>query len=380
MSLSTPQAARRSLSRLCLALLMLLLAACSENDRPLESPVTLQGDIFGTFYQVSVADPLTQGEAVALEEGFVAELDAIDASMSTWKEDSELSRFNRSAIGEWQTLTPPLIEVLDISQRVFDASDGTFDVTVGKLVNLWSFGPEARPEEVPDDSLIAERLETVGMDHLELDPEGRRARRLEDVRVDLSGVAKGYATDRVAAYLAEQGLEHYLVNLGGEIEVRGYRDGESAAWRIGVEVPADGQPKAEQILPLENISVATSGDYRNYFEQDDRRYSHTIDPRDGRPIQHRMASVTIVHDSNAEADAWATAMSVLGEREGLKVAAREGVAVLMLVREDEHWQPLASPAFAERFGNELITEMGARIVTGSETPGKIPTGDNDASQ
>lgn len=349
--------------RLVIALLsMLALAACSESERPLESPVTLQGEIFGTFYQVTVADPLTQGEALDLEKGIVAELDAIDASMSTWKEDSELSRFNRSPIGEWQTLSAPLIEVLDISQRVFEASNGAFDVTVGRLVNLWSFGPEARPREVPDPALIEERLAAVGMQHLELDSAGLRARRLEDIQIDLSGVAKGYATDRVAAYLARQGLEHYLVNLGGEIEVRGYRDGESAPWRIGVEVPASGQSGVEQVLPLENVSVATSGDYRNYFEQDDRRYSHTIDPRDGRPIRHRMASVTIVHDSNAEADAWATAMSVLGEREGLEVAAREGIAVLMLVREDERWQPLASPAFAEYFGSELMREMGARIV------------------
>lgn len=355
-------------------LLLLFLAACSEKDRPLESPVTLQGDIFGTYYQVTVADPLTQGQAQALEKGFMAELDAIDASMSTWKEDSELSRFNRSPVGEWQTLSAPLIEVMGISQRVFDASNGAFDITVGKLVNLWSFGPEARPKEVPDESLIAERLAAVGMQHLELDTEELRARRLQDIQVDLSGVAKGYATDQVANYLAEQGYGNYLVNLGGEIEVRGYRDAESERWRIGVEVPADGQPTAEQILPLENISVATSGDYRNYFEQDDQRYSHTIDPRDGRPIDHRMASVTIAHDSNAEADAWATAMSVLGEGEGLSVAAREGVAVLMLVREDERWQPLASPAFAERFGDELMSDMGARIVEEVvlETPASDP--------
>lgn len=353
---------------------LLLMAACSEKDRPLESPVTLQGDIFGTYYQVTVADPLTQGQAMALEKGFVAELDAIDASMSTWKEDSELSQFNRSPVGEWQELSAPLMDVMDISQRVFDASEGSFDVTIGGLVNLWSFGPEARPKEVPTQAMIDERLTTVGMQHLELDSEGLRARRLQDVQVDLSGVAKGYATDQVAHYLAEQGYDNYLVNLGGEIEVRGYRDADSTRWRIGIEVPADGQPTAEQILPLDDISVATSGDYRNYFEQDDQRYSHTIDPRDGRPINHRMASVTIVHDSNAEADAWATAMSVLGEREGLRVALREDIPVLMLVREDDHWQPLASPAFAERFGQKLMNEMGAQIVeeTLLETPASDP--------
>ncbi|WP_051233863.1 FAD:protein FMN transferase [Halomonas halocynthiae] len=357
------QALRVALFRLPVVLLLLFfLVACSENDRPLESPVTLQGDIFGTYYQVTVADALTQGQAKELEKGFVAELDAIDASMSTWKEDSELSRFNRVPVGEWQTLSAPLMEVMDISQRVSDASHGAFDVTVGKLVNLWSFGPEARPKKVPSNALIAERLDAVGMQHLELDNSELKARRLKDIQVDLSGVAKGYATDRVAAYLSEQGYEHYLVNLGGEIKVRGYRDAESEHWRIGVEVPVNGQPTAEQILPLENISVATSGDYRNYFEQNGQRYSHTIDPRDGQPIHHRMASVTIVHDANAEADAWATAMSVLGEREGLEAAIRENIAVLMLVREDGHWQSLVSPAFAEYFGEALINDMNARIV------------------
>lgn len=163
--------------------------------------------------------------------------------------------------------------------------------------------------------------------------------------MDLSGVAKGYATDRVAAYLASQGLDNYLVNIGGELEVAGHRDGEAEPWRIGVEIPRDGRPRAKYVLPLEDTSVATSGDYRNYFEEDGRRYSHTIDPRTGRPIRHRMASVTVVDDSNARADAWATAMSVLGEDEGMALAVEHDLAVMMLVRNaaDDDWISLGEP-------------------------------------
>ncbi|MDR5866522.1 FAD:protein FMN transferase [Halomonas koreensis] len=341
-------------------LLVALLAGCSE--RTLEPPVTLEGDIFGTFYQVTIAEPITAERRDALEEGILAELESVDASMSTYRDDAELVAFNHAPVGEWQRLSAPLVEVLAIARSVAEASDGAFDVTVGGLVNLWSFGPEARPREVPEDALIEARLAEVGMDTLELDVEARRARRLKDVFVDLSGVAKGHATDRVADYLAEQGLEHYLVNLGGELEVAGFRDGEAEPWRVGVEIPRDGRPQAKYVLPLEATSVATSGDYRNYFEADGRRYSHTIDPRTGRPIRHRLASVTVVDPSNARADAWATALSVLGEREGMAAAREQGLAVLMLVRRGDGWQSLASPAFAARFGRDTLAEMGVEVV------------------
>lgn len=217
---------------------------------------------------------------------------------------------------------------------------------------------------MPDDAALAERLAEVGPDSLEVEAEARQARRLRDVFVDLSGVAKGHATDRVAAYLDRQGLEHYLVNLGGEIKVSGYRDAESTPWRIGIEVPRDGQPEARHVLALERIAVATSGDYRNYFEADGQRYSHTLDPRTGRPITHRLASATVVHPSDAWADAWATALLVLGEDDGMALARERGLAVLMLVREGEGWTSLASPAFAERFGREAMDDLGVTVVDG----------------
>lgn len=349
---------------LWLLLLVLVMAGCSERDRPLDSPVALEGETFGTFYQVTIADPLTQGEANALEEGIKAELEAVDAAMSTWREDSELMAFNEAPLGEWQPLSDALIEVLAIGQSVAEASDGAFDMTIGGLVNLWSFGPEARPREVPDEATLAARLAEIGPDSLEVDEQALQARRLRDVFVDLSGVAKGHATDRVAAYLTRQELDHFLVNLGGEVRVRGHRDAESEPWRIGVEIPRDGPQAARHVLPLEDIAVATSGDYRNYFEHDGQRYSHTLDPRTGRPIDHRLASVTVVHPADAWADAWATALLVLGEEAGMALAREHSLAVLMLVRQGEGWTSLTSPAFVDHFGRQVVDGLGVTVVDG----------------
>ncbi|WP_104203113.1 FAD:protein FMN transferase [Billgrantia saliphila] len=345
------------IAMLCLG----LFAGCSESERPLDSPVRLEGDIFGSFYQVTIADPLTQGRAQELEAGLLEVLEQVDVAMSVYRDDSELMAFNQAPIGEWQPLSNELIEVLAISQAVAEASGGAFDVTVGGLVNLWSFGSEARPREIPDDETLRQRLAQVGPDSIEIDVDELQARRVRDVFVNLGGVAKGHATDRVAAYLDAQAIEHYLVNLGGDLIVRGFRDGERQSWRIGIEAPLDDRQEATHIVPLHDISVATSGDYRNYFEEDGKRYSHTIDPRTGRPIEHRVASVTVAHPSNAWADAWATAMMVLGEEEGLALARGQDLRVLMLVREDNGWNSMASPAFVEYFGESLAEEMELEV-------------------
>lgn len=360
--------------RLWLFLLITLLVGCSERDRPLESPVTLDGEIFGTFYQVTIADPLTRREADELEAGLLAELEAVDTAMSTWREDSELMAFNEAPLGEWQPLSDALIEVLAIGQAVAEASDGAFDMTIGDLVNLWSFGPEARPREVPDDAILAERLGEIGPDSLEVDQQALQARRLRDVFVDLSGVAKGHATDRMAAYLTRHEIEHYLVNLGGEVKVAGHRDAESEPWRIGIETPRDGPQQAQHVLPLEDIAVATSGDYRNYFEHDGKRYSHTLDPRTGRPIDHRLASVTVIHRSDAWADAWATALMVLGEEEGMALALERSLPVLMLVRQEEGWTSRASPAFVDHFGSDIVDQLDLSVVDEAATDMAVDVG------
>ncbi len=351
---------RRALTVMGLLMgLVISVAGCSESDRPLEPPVRFEGNIFGTFYQVTIMDPLTQGESLELEAGFKAELESVDQAMSTYRDDSELIAFNEAPLEEWQPLSNELIEVLAISQSVAEASHGAFDITVGDLVNLWSFGPGARPEEVPADDILAERLAQVGFDAVEVDTQNMQARRTRDVFVDLSGVAKGHATDRVAAYLNQQGIEHYLVNLGGDLIARGVRDeDEQTPWRIGIEVPEDGQQRAQHIIPLDSMSVATSGDYRNYFEVNGQRFSHTIDPRTGRPVTHQLASVSVFHPSNAWADAWATALLVVGEQEAMQLAVENNLKVLLLVRDGEQWRSIASPEFGNYFGETLVDELG----------------------
>ncbi|QEA38332.1 FAD:protein FMN transferase [Pistricoccus aurantiacus] len=347
----------RLLPCLILVLAIGLFGGCSD-ERRLESPVRFEGNIFGTFYQITVVDPLTEAQRAKLAEGIEETLAHVDTSMSTYREDSELMQLNRTPVGEWRELSPELTKVLHIARQVARKSDGAFDVTVGGLVNLWSFGPEARPQEVPDPALLAERLQQVGQDRLELDVEGERARRLGDIFIDLSGVAKGYGVDRVADYLRRQGLENFLVNIGGELVLEGDRDDQGDPWRIGVEVPDVHQRVAREVLPLHDATVATSGDYRNYFEAEGKRYSHTIDPRTGRPIDHALASVTVIHPDNAWADAWATALMVLGPNEAMALARRESLPILLLVRDGDGWSSRASPAFTERFGKERLEKMG----------------------
>ena len=296
--------------------------------------------------------------------------------MSTYRDDAELIAFNQAPLEEWQPLSNELIEVLAISQSVAEASHGAFDITIGDVVNLWSFGPGARPETVPSDEELAEQLAKVGYDAVEIDTQHMQARRNRDVFVDLSGVAKGHGTDRVAAYLDRQGIEHYLVNLGGDLIARGVRDeDEQTPWRVGIEVPEDGQQRAQHIIPLESMSVATSGDYRNYFEVDGERFSHTIDPRTGRPVTHQLASVSVFHPSNTWADAWATALLVVGEESAMEMAVENSLKVLLLIRDGEEWQSVASPAFVNVFGEELVNELGIEQLPASASIGQLGTGE-----
>ena len=369
---------RLSLFALAALLLVVALSGCSEPLR--EAPITLKGQIFGTYYQVILAKPMTRDQVADIEAGILDELEAVDASMSTYRDDSELSTFNRSPVGEWQPLSPELMQVLEISRRVSQASDGAFDITVGGLVNLWSFGPEARPEKVPPEDQLQERLAQIGPDKVELDIDAGRARRLSDVYVDLSAVAKGFGVDQVGDYLEEQGIENFLVDIGGELVLRGHRDDDGDPWRVGVEVPDEHRQVAQYVLALTDMSVATSGDYRNYFEEDGKRYSHTIDPRTGRPVEHALASVTVLGETTAYADAWATALSVLGPRASLETARREGLAVLTLEREGEGWISRASPAFAERVGDAALDKLGIPRPDQDTAQGSLQDSDQDSDQ
>ncbi len=262
-----------------------------------------------------------------------ARLAAVERRMSTWDPDSELSRFNRHTSSEPFPLSPETLAVLAIAQRVSERSGGAFDVTVRPLVAAWGFGAGARaPGDTPEPAELAALRARVGYRHLELAPAtGTARKRHPRLECDLSAVAKGWAVDRAAEALAGLGFSDFLLELGGEIRVGGERPG-GGAWRVAIERPDPDARAVQASVELRDAALATSGDYRSFYEQDGERRSHLLDPRSGRPVRHRLASVSVVHREAALADAWATALAVLGPEEGFARAEAEGLGAYFIER------------------------------------------------
>jgi len=302
--------------------------------------IKISGTKMGTSYNITVV--ADQPAPADLEQRIEAALDFIDQSMSTYKADSEISHFNAQSVAEPQMISPQFADVLDVSKLIWEQSAGAFDPTVGPLVDLWGFGPVPTDDLVPSDEQIAQALATVGYQHLSIDMQ--IISKAAPIRLDLSAVAKGYAVDQVADLLEMLALPDYLVEIGGEMRLGGSNP-KGQPWRIAVEMPAV-IPQVQRVIAAHDVAIATSGDYRNYFEQDGVRYSHTIDPRTGKPIGHSLASVTVVAETCAEADAWATALMVLGEEQGMVLAEELGLAIYMLVKDGEGFKALSSEAFA----------------------------------
>lgn len=321
---------------------VVLLSGCGQAER---DSLRFAGETMGTTYHITLVadeDESLKVDATTLQKAVDVELQKINQHMSTYIPDSELMLFNSASAGEWYTLSKPLEEVLRLSQQISERSGGAFDITVGPLVNLWGFGPGKHEDDVPDAEAIADAKAMMGYHKLEL-VDGQ-ARKLADIKLDLSAIAKGYGVDWIADYLAQQGINHYMVEIGGEIRVKG-TNAKGQPWRIAIEQPSMLQQSVHKAISLTDVGMATSGDYRNYFEQDGKRYSHTIDPQTGYPITHRLASVTVIARTSAEADGWATAINVLGPERGMEVANREKLAVYMIVKEDEGFSDRYSTAF-----------------------------------
>lgn len=315
-------------------LLLLLTTACAS---PAEVPARhlFQGRTMGTTFAVTVVGPLSDSVVDRLRADTEATLAQVDSAMSTYDADSELSRFNRWQRTDWFALSQPTFEVFREAQEVSRLTRGAFDVTVGPLVDAWGFGASGPAASLPTDTDVKALLADVGQSMLEMDDDARRIRKTRPaVQSDLSALAKGYAVDRVAALLDRggDGVEGYLVEVGGEVRTRG-RSEDGRRWRVGIERPFDGPPSIQRVVELTDAALATSGDYRNFFEHEGRRYSHTIDPRTGYPVDHGLASVSVVAESCVRADALATALEVLGPNEGLALAQEQGWAVLLITRE-----------------------------------------------
>jgi thiamine biosynthesis lipoprotein len=330
-----------------------LLAACSRQPRDL----TLAGATMGTTYHVTVVGPRVErrrDEVQALIDGSL--LDS-NRTFSTYDPQSEISAFNRNASRDWIPLSPALHELLATAQGVSVRSDGAFDVTVAPLVRLWGFGPDTTggvaalaPLAPPGPEFLHDAMAAVGYRWLELRaaPPAARKQRVP-LELDVNGIAPGYAVDRIAAALTAAGLPDHLVEIGGEVMAGGHR-ADGSPWRVAVEMPIAGDRRPYTGLALSNLAVSTSGDYRERRTLTDGRVAgHTLDPRTGEPVMHNLASVTVVHASAAQADAYATALLVLGPEQGAALAERLGLAALLLERTARPtvWLERATPQFQQ---------------------------------
>ena len=325
----------------------LMLTACGNEPETLD----LRGRTMGTSYSVRIVAPPGDSPVAleALRQRVAARLEELDNLFSTYRPDSEVSRFNAQPGVEWFGVSPDFLAVLEQSVSVGRITGGAFDATVGPLVELWGFGAGETSERIPDPEEVGRLLQATGSGHLqwrESPPAVRRTR--PGVRLDFSAIAKGYAVDRIWELLSEAGLQDYLVEVGGEVRTRG-RPADGRDWSIGIENP-DGTGVAEAV-PLRDAAIATSGDYRNFFEHGGRRYSHVIDPRAGWPVAHDLASVTVVSPTAAGADALATALLVLGPVAGMELAERDGIPALLAVRTEEGLVVMRSSAYQAFIGN-----------------------------
>jgi len=307
---------------------------------------TLYGETMGTRWRVDLA-AARNAALDALHAGIQTRLDAIVAQMSTWEPASDLSRFNRAGADHWQALPGDFRAVLSCALDIARASDGAFDPTVGPLVAAWGFGAGAAPRSVPDAAALAAARARVGWARLDFDAGSGRLRQPGDASLDLSAIAKGYGVDAVADWLRGRGIDAALVDVGGEL--RGFgRKPDGTPWRVLVET-GDQDDEAPCVLVLEDAAVATSGTHWQRFEADGREYAHTIDPRSGRPVEDAPAAVSVVAREAMHADAWATALTVMGAARGFAFAQREGLAARFVV-DAAAGQPrvLATPAFDAR--------------------------------
>ena len=308
--------------------------------------VTISGPTMGTTFQVKIVQSEITMDLDVLEREINARLTEVNRQMSTYRDNSEISQFNRARSTDWFGVSSDFAYVLHIAREISTWSDGAFDVTIGPLVNLWGFGPSAIPDRVPSPDSIEAAKTLVGYKKIRVDLSAPAIKKeIPEVYCDLSAIAKGFGVDRVASYLDSLGINRYFIEIGGELRTKGHNHLRQL-WRIGIASPA-GQGELQKALALDNMSMATSGDYHNYFERDGVRYSHTIDPRTGQPITHALASVSVIHKSCAYADGLATAINVMGPETGFAYAEKRNLAVFMIVRQGNRFVEKMTESFEE---------------------------------
>jgi thiamine biosynthesis lipoprotein len=301
------------------ALLLLLLSGCSRDD----PPVTLGGRTMGTTWSLRVDG----GAGTMSQKEIQQQLDSWESIISHWRPDSAISRFNTSTSTDWIAVPAELVEVVELAEQIGNDTDHALDLTLAPLIDLWGFGAKDRRDTAPTEAEIAGAKAKCGWQHLHTrrDPPALR-KDIPELRINVSAVAEGWAMDHLAQHLESKGITHFLLETGGEVLARG-------EWRVGIQTPAAPVGEAAQTLRLKDQTIATSGVYRQHFSADGKDYAHILDPRTGRPIEHKLASVSVIHSSAAQADGYATALLVLGPEAGRQLAEKLGLHVVWFERE-----------------------------------------------
>jgi thiamine biosynthesis lipoprotein len=327
------------LKRVLLVGLVLTLSACFPSNPSDKAELLLQGRTMGTTYNIKVVASKEQVTELRLQQQIDDALKQVNQEMSTYIPSSEISQFNQSSSTDAIDISPGFARVLAESIRIGELTAGKLDVTVGPLVNLWGFGPEQRPETVPSEVLLQTTKKRIGLKNLVLKG-NRLSKKIPELYVDLSTIAKGYGVDVVAELIESNGIENYLVEIGGELRLKGFKH-TGELWAIAIEKPVSNERSVQEVIIPKDNAVATSGDYRNYFESDGIRFSHIIDPATAKPIKHNLVSVTVIHPSSMTADGLSTALMVMGMEQGLAFAKEHDLAALFISKSengfDEHF-------------------------------------------
>lgn len=302
------------------------------------------GQTMGTHYQVTWESTPSLPPKSAVVREIEKRLKRVNTLMSTYDPESEISRFNNNSTTKWFPVSAETQMVVAEALSIADQSQGAFDISIGPVVNLWGFGPESRPEKVPSKAQLKKALSGVGYKKVKVrETLSAIQKKTPELKLDLSGIAKGYGVDVIAEYLQGIGIDNYLVDIGGELRAGGLRQGRK--WRIVIEVPQAGARSPQRTVLVSDLSLATSGDYRNFFVEKGKRYSHMIDPRTGRPIEHSLASVSVLAKNCMQADGLATALMVLGDDIGYEVALKNKWSALFIIKTKEGFKELSTPTF-----------------------------------
>ncbi len=330
----------------------LFLTGCFSDDSDNITEVT--GSTMGITFSVKIAQELKPEQLKELNQTINGILISINSQMSTYIRTSELSRLNLYS-GEWFTLSPETFEVIEYAMEVADKTAGAYDISAGGLVNLWGFGPKG-DKKVPSAADIYEAKQHIGYRNIEMNKEMRQIKKFfSKTYIDLSSIAKGYAVDRVSNYLSNRGYQNHLVEIGGELITKG-KKGEKN-WLIGIESPVKNKKELNIIIDTnKELALATSGNYRNYYEEEGKSYSHTIDPRTGKPVTHKLLSVSVLSQTCMKSDAWATALMVLGPEKGFEAAENEGLAAYFIFEDESGMKSKMTKLFKELLPPEKKSE------------------------